>query len=99
LLSLIGLLVGIGTGARRRAGGLHGPARSGRGDGLWKIGRRTYGAGDRYAVIDDANRSQIRDPGLIDPGQIFVRPGEDATMAEKDERRGRPVEAVVQATP
>ncbi len=45
-----------------------------RGDSLWRISRRTYGGGLRYAVIYEANRKQIRDPDLIYPGQIFVLP-------------------------
>lgn len=53
-------------------------ARIVRGDSLWQISRRTYGKGDRYTVIYDANQEQIRNPDLIYPGQIFVLPGEDA---------------------
>lgn len=45
-----------------------------RGDNLWQISRRTYGNGQRYTVIYDANQDQIRDPDLIYPGQIFVLP-------------------------
>lgn len=52
-----------------------------RGDSLWRISRRVYGAGIRYTVIFDANQEQIRDPNLIFPGQIFVLPGE-AAVAE-----------------
>ena len=52
-----------------------------RGDSLWEISRRTYGAGDRYSVIYDANQDQIRDPDLIYPGQIFVLPSEGAPEA------------------
>ena len=59
-------------------------ARIERGDSLWEISRRTYGAGDRYTVIYDANQDQIRNPDLIYPGQIFVLPGEDAT----EDKRG-----------
>ena len=44
------------------------------GNSLWRIARRTYGQGVRYAVIYEANRSQITDPDLIHPGQIFVVP-------------------------
>jgi nucleoid-associated protein YgaU len=45
-----------------------------RGDSLWRISRKTYGAGNRYTVIHSANKEQIRDPDLIYPGQIFVLP-------------------------
>ena len=45
-----------------------------RGDSLWRISRKTYGAGIRYTEIHRANQQQIRDPDLIYPGQIFVLP-------------------------
>jgi nucleoid-associated protein YgaU len=45
-----------------------------RGDSLWAISRRFYGHGVRYGAIFEANASQIRDPKLIYPGQIFVVP-------------------------
>ena len=44
------------------------------GQSLWLIARRTYGAGVRYTVVYQANRSQIRDPNLIYPGQVFRLP-------------------------
>jgi nucleoid-associated protein YgaU len=44
------------------------------GNNLWRIARRSYGAGLRYTVIYEANRSQIRDPDLIYPGQVFAIP-------------------------
>ncbi len=47
------------------------------GNSLWRIARRTYGDGMRYTVIYQANKSQIRDPDLIYPGQIFVVPPTD----------------------
>lgn len=43
---------------------------------LWAISRDRYGLGERYMVIFDANRSQIRDPDLIYPGQVFALPDE-----------------------
>jgi nucleoid-associated protein YgaU len=45
-----------------------------RGDNLWNIAHSQYGDGARYTVIYEANKSQIRDPNLIYPGQIFVVP-------------------------
>lgn len=45
-----------------------------RGDNLWNIARAHYGEGFRYTVIFDANKTQIRDPNLIYPGQIFSLP-------------------------
>jgi nucleoid-associated protein YgaU len=50
-----------------------------RGDTLWAISRRFYGHGVRYGAIFEANASQIRDPKLIYPGQIFVVPQASAT--------------------
>ena len=44
------------------------------GNTLWGMSERTYGAGWRYMRIFDANRSQIRDPDLIYPGQVFTVP-------------------------
>ncbi len=46
------------------------------GNTLWHISRQRYGAGERYVVIYNANRSQIRDPDLIYPGQVFTLPAE-----------------------
>ena len=43
-----------------------------RGNSLWQIARRVYGAGTRYTVIYSANPNQIRDPNLIYPGQVFT---------------------------
>jgi nucleoid-associated protein YgaU len=44
------------------------------GDNLWNIARQTYGSGPRYAVIYAANSTDIRDPDLIYPGQVFRLP-------------------------
>jgi hypothetical protein len=45
-----------------------------RGNSLWQIARRVYGAGTRYTVIYSANPERIRDPNLIYPGQVFKLP-------------------------
>ncbi|MEM8878690.1 MAG: LysM peptidoglycan-binding domain-containing protein [Pseudomonadota bacterium] len=45
-----------------------------RGDSLWRISRNSYGRGIHYTVIFEANRSQITDPNLIFPGQVFTIP-------------------------
>ncbi len=45
-----------------------------RGNNLWLIARRLYGQGIRYTAIYSANRSQIRDPDRIYPGQQFKVP-------------------------
>lgn len=55
-----------------------------RGDNLWQISRKVYGRGTRYTVIYDANQNQIRDPDRIYPGQIFVLPKDDGTVAVPD---------------
>jgi len=44
------------------------------GNSLWRIARHSYGEGTLFTVIYEANRTQIRDPDLIYPGQIFVVP-------------------------
>ena len=44
------------------------------GNSLWRIARRTLGGGVHFTEIYEANRSQIRDPALIYPGQIFTVP-------------------------
>ncbi len=41
---------------------------------LWLIARREYGLGIRYTEIYAANRSQITNPNLIFPGQVFAVP-------------------------
>lgn len=45
-----------------------------RGDNLWRVARRNYGAGIRYTTIFDANRDQVRNPDLIYPGQVLKIP-------------------------
>ena len=47
------------------------------GNSLWRIARRTLGGGVHYTEIYEANSSQIQDPALIYPGQIFTVPGLD----------------------
>ena len=44
------------------------------GNSLWRIARRAYGEGLRYTEIYQANKTQIRDPDLIYPGQVFAVP-------------------------
>ncbi len=45
-----------------------------RGDNLWRIARAIYGQGVKYELIYEANRSQIENPHLIFPGQVFTIP-------------------------
>lgn len=54
-----------------------------KGDTLWQIARRTYGAGVRYTTIYLANQEQILNPDKIAPGQIFMVPDEALENAEE----------------
>lgn len=45
-----------------------------KGDCLWNIALKYYGKGALYTRIYDANRSKIKDPHWIYPGQVFVIP-------------------------
>ncbi|MDD2877070.1 MAG: Ig-like domain-containing protein [Acidiphilium sp.] len=45
-----------------------------RGQCLWLIARKIYGAGTDYSMIYRANEASIRDPNLIYPGQRFTLP-------------------------
>ncbi len=47
------------------------------GDNLWRISRRLYGQGVRYTTIYQANKTQIGNPDLIYPGQVFLTPSGD----------------------
>ena len=55
-----------------------------KGDNLWRISRRLYGNGIRYTTIYQANKSQIRNPNLIYPGQVFLTPAGDLSWAPED---------------
>ena len=54
---------------------------------LWTISRRTYGEGERYTLIYDANQDQVRDPDLIYPGQVLVLPDKGVIDADQDGKR------------
>lgn len=45
-----------------------------KGNTLWAIARERYGEGTLYVKVFEANKSAIRDPDLIYPGQIFDLP-------------------------
>ena len=45
-----------------------------KGDCLWKIAEKVYGNGFLWGKLFKANRSKIKDPNLIYPGQIFNIP-------------------------
>ncbi|WP_353472421.1 LysM peptidoglycan-binding domain-containing protein [Salipiger sp. H15] len=44
------------------------------GNTLWAIARDRYGDGMAYVRVFEANKTQIRDPDLIYPGQVFAFP-------------------------
>lgn len=44
------------------------------GNNLWRLAERSFGEGQRYTEIYQANQSKIRDPNLIYPGQVFAVP-------------------------
>ncbi|CDN53347.1 Hypothetical protein RG1141_CH09880 [Neorhizobium galegae bv. officinalis bv. officinalis str. HAMBI 1141] len=58
-----------------------------RGDTLWQISRRVYGQGVRYTTIYLANEAQIRNPDVIQPGQIFGVPDEALPDSEELHRQ------------
>jgi len=45
-----------------------------RGDSLWRIAEKVYGDAFLWGKLFKANRSKIRDPNLIYPGQILNIP-------------------------
>lgn len=55
-----------------------------RGDTLWQISRRVYGAGVRYTTIYLANQAQIENPDRIRPGQVFGVP--DKALPDEESR-------------
>ncbi len=45
-----------------------------KGDCLWNIAKQFYGNGSKYTVIYNANKSKIKDPNTIYPGQVLTIP-------------------------
>ena len=41
-----------------------------------RLAERSFGEGQRYTEIFQANQSKIRDPNLIYPGQVFAVPAQ-----------------------
>ncbi len=70
-----------------------------KGDCLWKIADRRLGSGPRWVEIYDANRSDIRDPNLIYPGQVFFVPDGQASPATPEKAPAPPAEAEQTAPP
>ena len=48
------------------------------GDSLSKIARKLYGDANRWRAIFDANRDQLDNPDLIQPGQVLKIPADAA---------------------
>ena len=44
------------------------------GDSLSKIAKHVYGDADKWHAIYDANRDKIKNPDLIQPGQVLTLP-------------------------
>jgi nucleoid-associated protein YgaU len=49
-----------------------------KGDTLSKIAKQFYGNANRWREIFEANRDQISNPDLIQPGQVFKIPADTA---------------------
>ena len=47
-----------------------------RGDSLSKIAKHVYGNANRWRDIFEANRDQLDDPDLIQPGQVLKLPAD-----------------------
>jgi|LSQX01.1.fsa_nt_gb LysM repeat protein len=45
-----------------------------RGDSLWKIAKKFYGDGSQWKKIYNANKSKIKDPNKVYPGQVLIIP-------------------------
>jgi len=58
-----------------------------RGDTLWQISRRIYGAGVRYTTIYLANADKIHNPDRILPGQVFGLPKDALPNSEELHRK------------
>ena len=61
------------------------------GNNLWRISRVLYGSGDKYTMLYQANKDQIRNPDLIYPGQIFKTPDVAPKAETVDPKRRDPL--------
>jgi nucleoid-associated protein YgaU len=52
-----------------------------KGDSLSKIAKKLYGNANRWRDIFDANRDQLDNPDLIQPGQILKLPADAGSKA------------------
>jgi nucleoid-associated protein YgaU len=61
------------------------------GNNLWRISRVLYGTGNKFTMLYEANKDQIRNPNLIYPGQVFRTPDVAPTTELIDPRRRDPL--------
>ena len=61
------------------------------GNNLWRISRVLYGSGNKFTMLYEANKDQIRDPNLIYPGQVFRTPDVAPKGELIDPRRREPL--------
>lgn len=47
-----------------------------KGDSLWNIAKKHLGDGAKYTEIYNLNKDKIKNPNLIDPGQVLTLPNE-----------------------
>ena len=45
-----------------------------KGDCLWSIAKKFYGDGSKYTLIYNANKTKIKNPNLIQTGQVLIIP-------------------------
>jgi nucleoid-associated protein YgaU len=53
------------------------------GDSLWKISEEMYGDGNQWNRIYEANRDQIKDPDVIQPGWVLNIPSQTGTEGDR----------------
>lgn len=61
------------------------------GNNLWRISRVLYGNGNKFTMLYEANKDQIRNPNLIYPGQVFRTPEVAPKAGSIDPRRRDPL--------
>ena len=61
------------------------------GNNLWRISRVLYGSGNKFTMLYEANKDQIRNPNLIYPGQVFKTPDIAPKSETVDPKRRDPL--------
>jgi nucleoid-associated protein YgaU len=61
------------------------------GNNLWRISRVLYGAGNKFTMLYEANKDQIRNPNQIYPGQVFRTPEVVPKAETIDPKRRQPL--------